>query len=76
MFNKIRSSFHRVCGATAGVMAMAGTALAADGDLTSSAQTAIQSAAADAVTVGGYVVAGVCGLLVIGLVLSVVRKLR
>ncbi|GAB1411221.1 hypothetical protein MASR1M90_23750 [Desulfovibrionales bacterium] len=76
MFQKIRASFGRVCGATAGVMGMAGTALADNSALVTSSQTSIQSAAADALTVGGYVVAAVCSLLVIGLIMSIARKLR
>ncbi len=39
-------------------------------------QTALTDAAADAATVGGYVVAGVAGLIVISLILTMIHKLR
>lgn len=39
------------------------------------AQTAITGASADALTVGGYVVAAVAGLVVISLILSMIKKL-
>ena len=39
-------------------------------------KTALESAAADATTVGGYVVAGVAGLIVIGLIITMIHKLR
>lgn len=54
----------------------AGTALASSPDLTSSAQTAISAAADDGLTVGGYVIAAVAALVVIGIILSVVRRVR
>lgn len=39
-------------------------------------QTALTDASADAATVGGYVVAGVAGLIVISLIISMIHKLR
>lgn len=47
----------------------------ASADLLTDTSTAIQAASADALTVGGYVVAGVASLIVVGLVISMVRKL-
>lgn len=44
-------------------------------DLLTDTSTAIQAASADALTVGGYVVAGVASLIVVGLVITMVRKL-
>ncbi len=38
-------------------------------------ETAVNAAAADALTIGGYVVGGICSLLVIGLAIKMVRKL-
>lgn len=63
----------------AAVAAAAGTALlsagSANATILSDAQTAIAGAAGDALTVGGYVVAGIASLLVVGLIISMMRKL-
>jgi hypothetical protein len=45
-------------------------------DLLTDTQTAIAAAAADGLTVGGYVIAGVCSLLVIGLIIGIAHKMR
>lgn len=56
--------------------AVVGSVAASHADLLTDTKTAVEAAAGDALTVGGYVVAGVCSLLVIGLVIMCVRKLR
>lgn len=50
--------------------------LPAHATLLTDTQTAITSAQGDALTVGGYVVAAVGALIVVGLVLGMVHKLR
>lgn len=57
----------------AGAALAAGSAMAALD--TQAVQTAITSAESTGTTVGGYVVAAVAGLVVIGVVINVVRKL-
>lgn len=47
----------------------------AHADLLLDTETAIDAAAADALTVGGYVVGGIATILVIGLVIRMIRKL-
>ena len=87
MFNRIKSSFKSFCSS---VKKHAGKALTALGvgagaavqavparaDILTDTQTAIQTAAADALTVGGYVVAGVASLIVIGLIIALVHKVK
>lgn len=63
-----------VVGAGSAVLASVATSHAAG--IVEDTKTAVEAAAADALTVGGYVVAGVCSLLVIGLIIMCVRKLR
>lgn len=61
----------------AGALALStGVALASTPDLTSEAQTAINAARDQGLTVGGYVVGAVAALVVIGIILSVVRRVR
>lgn len=63
--------------AGAGALALStGVALASTPDLTSEAQAAISAAKDQGLTVGGYVVAAVAALVVIGIILSVVRRVR
>lgn len=80
MFEKVRSFFSRsvasVSAAATAVVGFAGSALADPSPLVASTKTVVESTAADALTVGGYVVAGVAGLLIIGLIISVIHKLR
>lgn len=56
--------------------AVVGSVAASHAGILEDTKTAVEAAAADALTVGGYVVAGVCSLLVIGLIIMCVRKLR
>lgn len=44
-------------------------------DILTDSQTAIAAAGADGLTVGGYVVSAVAGLIVIGLILKMVGKI-
>lgn len=72
LFAKTRAVFF------AGLLALFGTfalSLPAHADITTDAQTAITAAQADALTVGGFVVAAVAALIVVGLVISMLRKL-
>lgn len=71
---KKRVSFiKRACaGATAAVVA----ASSAHATIVTDAQTAIQSAAADGLTVGGYVLVGVGSLIVVGLVMKMLGMLK
>jgi hypothetical protein len=62
--------------AVAAVSSVPAAFTAAHADVLTDTQTAISAAAADGLTVGGYVVAGVCSLLVIGLIIGLVHKLR
>lgn len=87
MFARIKSAFKSACSV---VKKYAGKTLAAIGagstavvqsvparaDLLTDTQTAISGAAADALTVGGYVVAGVASLIVIGLIIALVHKVK
>ncbi len=57
-----------------GIPALALTAGAAHADILTDSQTALQQAGTDALTVGGYVVAAVAGLVVVGMILSMLRK--
>lgn len=73
MFNRMKSFAGRLAaGATAAVSSFG----VAHADILTDTQTAVSGAAADALTVGGYVVAGVCSLLVIGLILKFAGKLK
>lgn len=59
-------------------LAASATALmanAANATILTDTQTAISTASGDALTVGGYVVAGVASLIVVGLIIGMVRKL-
>jgi hypothetical protein len=62
----------------AGVVGVAGTTLVgiqtASATLSGEAQTAIETAKADAITVGGYVVAAVAIVAGVGILLGLVRK--
>lgn len=87
MFKAIKSGFHSMC---ASVKKHAGKALTALGagagavmqttsahaDLLADTKTSIELAAANTLTVGGYVVAGVASLIVIGLIISMIYKMR
>ncbi len=73
MCSKIVSKAAGIAGGVTTAVASFGTAHA---DILTDTQTAISGAAADGLTVGGYVVAGVCSLLVIGLIIGLVHKLR
>jgi hypothetical protein len=87
MFGRIKSGFKSCCtfvkkhvGKALTILG-AGTAtvvqsVPARADLLTETQTAISSAAADALTVGGYVVAGVASLIVIGLIIALVHKVK
>lgn len=86
MFKAIKSGFRSFC---ASVKKHAGKALTvlgagagavvqttkAHADLLTDTQTAVQGAAGDALTVGGYVVAGVASLIVIGLIIRMIYKM-
>lgn len=76
MFKKVKSFGARVAAAGAGVIGLAGSAMADNAALLTATQTAVEAAGSDAMTVGGYVVAGVASLIVIGLIIGVVHKLR
>lgn len=58
-----------------GLGSVIGISGVAHADLLTDSQTAINAATSDALTVGGYVVAGICTMIVIGLVIKMVRKL-
>ena len=60
--------------AAAGVATFSASAYAMAVD-TGDVKTAIEAAASSAHTVGGYVVAAVAGLVAVGLIISIVRKL-
>lgn len=60
--------------AGAGASALVAGGYASASDLTTAAETAITAAGADGQTVGGYVIAAVAGLVVVGLILAMIRK--
>lgn len=51
------------------------SATAANATILTDAQAAVTGAGGDALTVGGYVIAAVGGLIVVGLVLGMMKKL-
>lgn len=65
--------YGKALAAAGSVPALSTLALA---DIKTDTQTAIQTASADALTVGGYVVAGVASLIVIGLIIALVHKVK
>ncbi|MBF0132369.1 MAG: major capsid protein [Magnetococcales bacterium] len=67
--------FKKVAAGVVGLGSVIGISGLAHADLLTDSQTAITDAAADATTVGGYVVAAICTMIVIGLVIKMVRKL-
>lgn len=74
-FNNVRKY-----GLGAVLFSAAGTALAtpptATDTMLANAETALNSAKDDGLTMGGYVVATVVGLLVVGIIISMARKAR
>ncbi|HCA1452957.1 TPA: major capsid protein [Klebsiella pneumoniae] len=72
-FNAIPSSVRNL---SIGVVSMASAAAAnaADGAIATAAQTALTDAQTQGTSVGGYVVATVAALCVVGIVLMMVRK--
>lgn len=70
MFKKLNKTYLATSFGLGSLM-MAG---AASADIATDTQAAIDSAKATALTVGGYVVAAVAALVVIGLIISMVRK--
>lgn len=72
MFKKIAKYGLGVVAATG---AMVATTVPAFALFTDDANTAIQSAGADALTIGGYVVVAIAGLVVVSLAVSMIRKL-
>lgn len=86
MFKYVKSAFSGVSTfvkkhsvkALAAVGAGAGVAvqsLPAHADLLTDTETAVAGAATSALTVGGYVVAGVASLIVIGLIIRMIYKM-
>lgn len=73
MCSKITS---KAAGIAGGVTAAVSSLGVAHADILTDTKTAIDTAAGDALTVGGYVVAGVCSLLVIGLIIKFSGKLK
>ncbi len=69
-----KTLFASVATGTTALLASA-SAWALDVTATGEVATAITQAQTDASTVGGYVVAAVAGLIVVGLVITMVRKL-
>lgn len=62
-------------GAVAGVAATSLVATTANAGFLEDAQTAIGTAGTDALTIGGYVVVAIAGLVVVGLAISMIRKI-
>lgn len=60
--------------AAVGLFSLGSAAYADTAALVSSAQTAIGDAGTAAQTVGGYVVLAVAGLIVVGMIISMMRK--
>ncbi len=75
--NNVKKYAGKVCAAVgAGSAAVVSSMPAQASTLLTDTQTAITDASGDALTVGGYVVAGVAGLIVISLVIGMIHKLR
>ena len=70
-FNPV-PSFRNACIGLAGFAAANSAFAAVD---TAAVETAIEASVGDAETVGGYVIAAVAALVVIGLIIGVVRKI-
>lgn len=76
MFNSKKETLKPIAKVGAWVTAAAVSAYAsvASADILTDSQTALADAGADALTVGGYVVAAIAGMIVVGMVISMIRK--
>ena len=77
-YNQVKSFVRRhaveIGTGCAGALATA-QAFAEDSGITAAAKTGIDVAKADGMTVGGYVVAAVAGMVVIGVIIGLVKKI-